>query len=125
MKYVAGGLLVLSGAATAYQGWQLLMWAIWGRPTHWLQYVALIGSLMQVLAGFVLLWRERSWPFGGIALFLTWLFWAPAVFNTARADWSHTRFKPLGTLPTVFLVAASVAIFRLARAQKQQRVAAA
>jgi hypothetical protein len=125
MKYAAGALLVLSGATTAYQGWQLLTWAIWGRPTHWLQYVALLGSLLQIVAGLVLLWRERSWPFAGMALFLTWLFWAPALFNTIRADWSHIRLKPAGAIPTVFLLAASVMTIRLVRAQGGHRRAAA
>jgi len=107
MKRATSVALVASGAATAAQGYWLLMWAIWGRPTSPLQSVAIIGSLVQVAAGVVLLWRERAIVVGLVGLILTWLFWAPALFNTIMADWSHVRFKPAGAIPSILLVLAS------------------
>jgi hypothetical protein len=107
VKHLTSVALVLSGAATAVQGYVLLMYAIWGRPTSPLQSVAIVGSLVQVIAGVILFWRERAILVGLMGLVLTWLFYGPAIFNTARADWSHIHFKPAGAIPSVLLIAAS------------------
>jgi hypothetical protein len=107
MRYWVALLLISSGIGTAVQGYGLIVLAIWGRPTHPLQGLALLGSVLQVIAGIVVLVRPRPLVLGGIALFLTWTFWAPALLNTIRADWSHIRFKPVGAIPSVLLVAAT------------------
>jgi hypothetical protein len=125
MKYFTASLLMLAGGATAFQGWQLLMWAIWGRPTHWIQYVAILGSMLQVVAGLVLFWRDKSLAIAGLALLLTWLFYAPALFNTIRAEWNHIRFKPAGAIPSLLLIAATMAVISLFRSRKRVHEAAA
>lgn len=46
MKRVVAAVYLLAGLVSAFVCFQSLMWAVWGAPTHWTQYVGLISSLI-------------------------------------------------------------------------------
>src|SRR6266498_784035 len=108
MRPLVATLLVFSGIATAWMNWSLLILSMWGRPTHPIQVIALVGSLVQVIAGAVLLWREKALGSAGIGLALNWLFYAPALFNTMRADWTQLSFRPNGAVPPLLLILCTI-----------------
>ena len=109
MRKAAGVLLVLSGGATAVQVYWLVMWGIWGRPTSPLEGLAILGSVVQVVAGISLIAGARWLIPTAIGLLLTWLFYAPALVVTARAGLSQIRAEPSAVIPSLLLISASAA----------------
>jgi hypothetical protein len=114
--------LVLAGGATAAQGYWLLMWAIWGRPTHPVQYVALLGSLLLIVAGVMMLTRRRAVVLASFALVFTWSFWGLALVNILRADWSRIHFKPAGAIPIALLVIATLTFVSFLITRQRERL---
>ena len=83
------------------------MWGIWGRPTSPLEGLAILGSVVQMVAGISLIAGAR-WPIPTvIGLLLTWSFYAPALVSTARAGLSQIRAEPSAVIPSLLLVSAS------------------
>jgi hypothetical protein len=100
-------LYVITGLATGAQVYWLLMWGVWGRPSHPLQYVSLIASLALILASFLSLYRSRqaAW-LALVATLAIWVFFGPAAVVTLKQLLTSARvFRPLVFLPPVLLLA--------------------
>ena len=80
----------ITGLATGWQVFQLMMWAIWGRPVQLLDYVGLIGALILVLASFFVRWKKVSTVIASIACVVLWVFYVPSLSGTIGAFASGT-----------------------------------
>jgi hypothetical protein len=82
---VAGAmLLLLTSLTTAYTTFYNMMWAIWGGHVSPLLYIAMLGSLLLLVASLVRFWNS-SWVvlwLTFVALLLLWLYYLPAAAYT-------------------------------------------
>ena len=92
-------LYLLTGLIVGLQVFMSLMQAVWGAPTHPVQYIGLVGALILILASVVALFRGRA---GGLVAFgasvLCWAFYLPAMWATL----ARSRFT-LAALPFVLI----------------------
>jgi hypothetical protein len=80
-------LFLITGVLTAAHVYYLLSWAVWGAPTHPLQFVSLLGSMLLVLAAFVALFNLRiSRKLATIGLVAIWPFYAWGVFSFVKTN---------------------------------------
>ena len=100
-------LYTITAIITGFQIYSLLTLAIWGVPTHSVQFIAFFGSVVLLIAGYVSLFGSRR---GGYIAFaaclLLWSFYAPATVSTV--DLHGLRFSDIFThavIPLGFLVA--------------------
>jgi hypothetical protein len=49
---------LLGGLGLGFFTFQLLMWAVWGAPTHPVQYIALLSSILLIVSAFVCLFTS-------------------------------------------------------------------
>jgi hypothetical protein len=73
-------LFLITGVSTGILTFQSIMMAIWGAPTHWIQYVSLLGSLLLVIAAYLCAFTLRvgRW-FAAVALVAVATYYVPAV----------------------------------------------
>ena len=77
--YIVTGLLLLA------QTYWMLAWAIWGAPTNIWEYLALLGSLVLLIAGILHIWRRRAATYlAAISEALIWCFYLPTLYVTFR-----------------------------------------
>jgi len=76
-------LYLVTGLAAGAQILWILMWGVWGRPTHWIELAACGASLAMLGVAYVALFSTRAaaWLALPCAL-LQWAFFVPAVWQT-------------------------------------------
>ncbi len=83
-------LYALTAIATGVQIWYLLMSSIWGAPTSPLQYIALIGSIVLLIAAVMSHWKHRASAVASAGgLVLLWLFYGPALYVLGYSLWHN------------------------------------
>lgn len=103
-------LYATTAVATGSQVFGLLMWGVWGAPTHWTQNLSLLGSLGLLVTSLVTLYSPRIASAGALLSELAiWPFYAPAFVVSVQ----HVVAQPsLGS----FLVLAPVGFLALSTA---------
>lgn len=81
---------LITGVATGWQVFQLMMWAIWGRPVQVLDYIGFAGAFILVLASCFVLWKKVSTSVAAIACVTLWIFYVPFLTGIIRAFASGT-----------------------------------
>jgi hypothetical protein len=118
-------LFIITALATGWQVWRLIMWGVWGRPSHPLETVALVGAGFLFLGGLA---AFGSGPAGAVlaipGCLLLGAFYVPAVWQTlASVLVGETRFEPLAFLlaflPPGLLVATSIRVVRIFAAARR------
>lgn len=85
-------LYLLTGIATGLHVLYLLSWAVWGAPTHPLQYISVVGSLVVIVAAYVSLFKPRiAARFALLGLAAVWPFYVTAVVRTVQVKVSDQR----------------------------------
>jgi len=100
-------LYALTAIATGVQLWYLLSWAIWGAPTSPLQYVALFGSVVLLVAAVFARWKPRIAAIVACTgAFLLWFFYGPALYTLWHNPPLSFRFDttPVVLLPMALLI---------------------
>ena len=96
--------------ATGVQVYWRLMWAIWGAPTHTVQFISLGGSCALLLGSGVALFRPKAAAV--IALFGSLLissYYVPAVaVSLQQLTLRHLPLLPLALFPALLLCSATV-----------------
>jgi hypothetical protein len=78
--FLIKSLYFATGLATAFQLYWLMMWAIWGRQTRTIEYVAMLGSGVLILAA--TFWPTAKRMAHAVALIgagLLWLVYGPGI----------------------------------------------
>lgn len=124
---VIGGVVLLTGALCAFQIRQLLLWSLWGAPTHPIQYVAFWGAILLAISGLVLLagFRPALWA-SLIGLAMSWAYYAPALAVSLGGIGS----RPVSSLyvltpPSLLLLWSSFLVIRELFARRRTRTAGA
>jgi hypothetical protein len=112
-------LYLLTGLIAGLQVFTSLMQAVWGAPTHPVQYIALVGALSLVVASVVALFRGRA---GGLvafgASFFCWAFYLPAMWATLARSGFTLAALPFVLVPLALLSGTTVhGWFRIWRRQ--------
>jgi hypothetical protein len=73
-------LFIITGVSTGVLTFSSIMMGIWGAPTHWIQFVSLLGSLLIVFAAYVCAFSLRvgRW-FASVALAAVATYYIPAI----------------------------------------------
>jgi hypothetical protein len=84
--------------------------AIWGAPTSFIEYVALLGGLCLLLAAILSIWfKKLSTWFAFASVLMIWCFYLPAffvsIFRSPNAAWDVMSLARLGVV--LFLLMAS------------------
>jgi hypothetical protein len=103
-------LYLITGLVMTAQTYWLLMWAIWGAPTSFIEYVALLGGLCLLLAAILSIWLKRLSAWLAFAsILMMWCFYLPAffvcIFRSPNAAWDVMSVARLGVV--LFLLLAS------------------
>ncbi len=125
-------LYAATAIATAVQVYWLLMWSIWGAPTSVTQYVALLGSLILLIAAVLHPIRDKiANVTAAIGLVALWCFDLPALSLTlARFPYlaaitgdgkrgSYMRFVLMALIPVALLMTTT---FRVGKNLKRNSV---
>jgi hypothetical protein len=101
---------LVTALATGVQVHWLLMWAIWGAPTHPVQFISLGGSFVLLLASFVALFRPRAAAViaivGSLAIFT---YYVPAVVvSLQQLTLWHLPLLPLAFFPVILLCSTTI-----------------
>jgi hypothetical protein len=121
-----GFLLIITSMLTGWQTYWLIMWAVWGAPIHPVQYLALLGSVIQIISGILLLLGKiRGVWLAIFGLGLSWCFFAPALFETL-AHLSKNVLREFYVLfPSCLLLLSSLLaigkLFELREAQRKSQ----
>jgi len=112
-------LYLLTGLVAGVQVFMSLMQAVWGVPTHPVQYIALVGALILIAASVIALFRGRA---GGLVAFggslLCWAFYLPAMWATLARSRFTLAALPFVLVPLVLLSGTTVhGWFRVSRRQ--------
>lgn len=76
-------LYLITGLTTGFQVFRLIMWAVWGRPPHPIEFVSLAGSLGLITAAVVSLFRPRiAAAVAFVASLAMWAFYGPALVQS-------------------------------------------
>lgn len=108
------GYLVL-GLIAGLLNWLSLSMAIWGAPTHRVQYIGLLGALGLISAALISVFRPtfgRKVAIGSLALMAT--FWIPAIASVAplrNTLWSFTYHLKVSAQFIPFFAASALALF--------------
>ena len=98
-------LYAITGMATGAQVFRLVMWAVWGRPSHPLEHVSLLGSVVLIGAAFFSLWRGRQAAWVAlIATLCMWSFYGAAVFKSVGVAVTSRGFPLFVFLPPALLL---------------------
>jgi len=113
MKNVAALVTLLAGLSTGYQVARQIMWAIWGAPVIWTEYVGLAGSICLVVAAGMKIFKHALFlATSVVGNFALWAFYGPALWATAQTP---TLFAdPVVFLPALFLTASTLVVIPLA-----------
>jgi len=80
-------LYFVTSIITALHLYTLLALAIYGVPVSPLEFVALLGSLLMLIAAYISLFRARiAAQIALIAALLLWSFYAPAIAHRLRSE---------------------------------------
>jgi hypothetical protein len=108
---------VSTAIATAIQVWYALMWAIWGAPTSPLEYVALLGAIVLLVAAVIAYWKPRLAlviAIGG--LILLWMWYGPSLYMLFTNPPLSFRFATSWILPlTPIALLISCSIYAVAQ----------
>src|SRR5438552_13623407 len=92
-------LYIATAIATGLQLWRLLWQSIWGAPIHRLEYVALLGAAVLLVAGGLRIWTTRSAVFAVVSgVVLLWAFYAPLLYTMFRKPPEGFRFDNAATV---------------------------
>ena len=76
-------LYIATAVVAALRTWWTLMWAMWGAPTSFLEYLALLGSVGLFIFGLIRTPSKRFASWGvAISLLLVWSYHLPATIYT-------------------------------------------
>lgn len=84
---------------------------MWGRPSHPLDFVGLLGAAVLFVGALVMYGRRvTGGTTAGVGCLLLWAFYAPAVWATVAAvTAAHGGLEPIVSLPPLLLLASSIA----------------
>jgi hypothetical protein len=78
---------LVTGLATGWQVFQLIMWAVWGRPVHSIEEAAFAASLTLIFSSFFALRHPKGSAIAALtACAALWLFYIPAMRDTLSAN---------------------------------------
>lgn len=98
-------LYAITGVATGAQVFSLVMWAVWGKPVHPLQYVSLLGSVALTAAAFFSVWRPRQAAWVALAALVpVWSFYGPALIKSVKVAVAGRGFPLPIFLPPALLL---------------------
>jgi hypothetical protein len=106
-------LFLVTAVATGWQVSRFMMWGVWGKPADPLEFVAIAGSWVLVYgAAAAYDGAIRKTTIGaGLGCVLLWVFYARAIWTTARATSSGTAVvDPLAFVPPALLIASTLVV---------------
>ena len=107
VKLTTAILLIVCGLGIGWLAYQNLMWAVWGKPNSWHEYVGFWGCPIMLISGFIALKSVRIGSYLGLLGYLLMLFYlVPALVNTFRGmAAANMVFQPIGVVVLVLVVA--------------------
>ena len=110
---ISFSLFFLSSITTGWQQMYGFMWAIWGASTSNLQYLGLAGSIVLLVASFLVFGRRKiAYLVALVAVGLIWAHYGPAIWATGSLLFDVVSTAQWRLLPAALLLASTVRVIQ-------------